>query len=288
MVNRRSGGELYPVDLTISPIRDEQGGIVSLLGIHRDITLARQYQESLETEVAARTREIAETQGLTAMGEMASMIAHDLRNALSTVKMNLQILFRRHSTPGDGEQEYCQIGLEQVAYMEEILRDMLSYARPERLRADWHDMAPIVDDALAMVAQGETENGITFSRQDGKGLPKVYCDRVRIVEVLGNLVDNAMQAMPDGGSVEIQTHLLIDASAPMVQVSVQDSGIGIPEDARAQVFEPFFTTRSKGTGLGLTIVRRIVEEHGGSIRIDPRQGRGTSVIFTLPTVPSDP
>ena len=283
--NRRKNGEDYPVDLTISPIRDEDGKVVALLGIHRDITLARQYQDHLEHEVEARTREIAETQGLTAMGRMASMIAHDLRNALSTVKMNFQILLRRHDAAGDVEQEHCRMGLDQVHYMEEILHDMLSYARPGTLRSDWYDVPQIIDEALVAVSDPLGASGVDVVREDGKGLPKVYCDRVKVMEVLRNLFDNAISAMPDGGRLSVATFLMFGTNEPMLRLAVRDSGEGIPADVLPSVQDAFFTTRSKGTGLGLAIVKRIVEQHGGTVDIRSKPGLGTEVAFTLPTAP---
>jgi len=284
--NKRKSGEIYPVDLTISPIHDENGNVVSLLGIHRDITLARAYQESLEKEVQARTREIAETEGLAVMGRLASMIAHDLRNALSTVKMSLQILFRRHGEKGDAAYEHCQMGLEQVGFMEEILRDMLSYARPERLRSDWHDIAELIENAIVALAHPIEVHGVAIVREDESGLPKTYCDRIKIVEVLRNLVDNSVQAMADGGTLTITTDLVLEASVPMVRVTLRDTGPGIPEDVLPDVLEPFFTTRSRGTGLGLAIVKRIIGQHGGQISVRSDFGVGTEVAFTLPTAPA--
>ncbi len=284
--NRRKNGEVYPVDLSISPITNEHGEVLSLLGIHRDITLAREYRERLEREVEARTREIAETQGLAAMGQMASMIAHDLRNALSTVKMNLQILRRRHSEAGDAAHEHCEMGLEQVGYMEEILRDMLSYARPERLQADWHDVSQVVDEALVSVAHDLKKGGIEVVRHEEKGLPKLHCDRVKMIEVLRNLIDNAILAMNGEGVLTVDTRLVLGGDQPMIQIVVGDNGEGIVPEILPKVLEPFFTTRSKGTGLGLAIVNRIVEQHGGKITVDSRRDEGTRVRVTLPTGPT--
>ncbi len=260
--NRRKSGDLYPVDLTISPVHDDRGRVVSLLGIQRDITLARQYSDDLEREVEARTREIAETQGLTAMGRMASMIAHDLRNALSTVKMNLQILFRRHDAEGDVEREHAEMGLDQVRYMEEIVRDMLSFARPEGLKAEWWDIGEILDDAVAAVSPSVGAAHAEVVREDGRGLPKIHVDRVKMLQVLRNLIENAVQAMPGGGTLSLGTGLVLDDPDPMVSVTIRDEGEGISDDIRAEIFEPFFTTRTKGTGLGLAIVKRIIEQHG--------------------------
>ena len=283
--NRRKNGEDYPVDLSISPIHDEEGRVVSLLGIHRDITLAREYRDALEREVEARTREIAETEGLTAMGRMASMIAHDLRNALSTIKMNLQMLSRQHGEAGKSGREHCEMSLEQVAYMEEIMRDMLSFARPERPRLDWHDVARLLDDAMVTMSHSAEMQGVEIVHHGWANLPKVYCDRVKIIEVARNLVENALQAMPEGGRLTLAAMLLFETDIPMIRFEVVDTGEGMDEETRAQAFEPFFTTRGKGTGLGLAIVKRIIGQHGGSIGIDPAQSRGTKIWFTLPTEP---
>ena len=283
--NRRKNGEDYPVDLSISPIRDKSGQVVSLLGIHRDITLARQYRDELEREVEARTREIAETEGLTAMGRMASMIAHDLRNALSTIKMNLQLLARQHRASGDAGRQSCDMGLEQVAYMEEIMRDMLSFARPERPRPDWHNTAQLLEEALVAMSHSIEAQGVTVVRRGWSGLAKVYCDRVKIIEVVRNLVENALQAMPDGGELTLEAVLLFETPAPMIRFEIRDTGEGMDEETRNRMFEPFFTTRSKGTGLGLAIVKRIIDQHGGETGIDPAQGVGARLWFTLPTGP---
>lgn len=286
--NRRKNGEEYPVDLTVSPIHDDVGNVVSLLGVHRDVTLARAYREQLEKEVEERTREIARTQGLRAMGQMASMIAHDLRNALSTIKMNLQILTRKYDSvsPQSVEGEHCRIGLDQVHYMEDIMRDMLAFARPDQLQADWCDLHKIIDEALLADSQRIVEAGIEVVREGDSDVPKTYCDRSKTLAVLRNLIGNAIQAMPDGGVLSIGISLLMGTEESGVSVAVSDTGSGIPPDVLPQVLEPFFTTRTKGTGLGLAIVKRIIDQHGGCVEVDSDQGRGTTVRFTLPVLPT--
>ncbi len=282
--NRRRNGEDYPIDLSISPIYGEDGRVVSQLGIHRDITLARTYRDALEREVEARTREIAETEGLTAMGRMASMIAHDLRNALSTIKMNLQILARQQGGSADAG-EHCDMSLEQVAYMEEIMHDMLSFARPEKLRLDWHDASRLMDDALATMLHTAEKQGVEVVRRGCEGLPKVYCDRIKFIEVVRNLAENALQAMPGGGMLTIEAMLLLETPSPVIRFEIGDTGDGIDEATRPQMFEPFFTTRSRGSGLGLAIVKRIVLQHGGEVGIDSAQSSGAKLWFTLPMEP---
>ena len=284
--NERKNGEVYPVDLTISPIHDETGKIVSYLGIHRDITLWRQYEESLEKKVEERTREISRTRGLTQLGRMASMIAHDLRNALSTIKMNLQILSRRHEKDTGGtEREHCQMALDQVGYMEGFLNDMLTFARPGQIRADWSDVGDIIDDTVAATRHLAEENNIKIVCQDSRTLPKIYCDRFKIVAVLRNLIENAIMAMPDGGDLLIAARLVMNSPHPLVSITITDNGVGIADDLIEEVMEPFFTTRTKGTGLGLAIVKRIVEGHRGEVHLRSQPGQGTSVEIILPTVP---
>ncbi len=281
--NKRKNGEDYPVDLTVSPIRDEDDDLMAFIGIHRDMTLAHEYQDELEREVEARTREIRETQSLTVMGRMASMIAHDLRNALSTIKMNLQLLIRRHRDPEDVENEHCRMGLDQVSYMEEILRDMLSYARPEKLRRNWHDMPKLIDEALATFNHQAREQNVEIVHNGDERLPKVYCDRIKMLQVLRNLIQNAILAMPDGGRLSVNCNMTFAEPEPVIVITVTDTGGGIAEESIAEVLEPFFTTRARGTGLGLAIVKRLVEQHGGEVSINSRVGEGTSFKFTLPT-----
>ncbi|PHS79688.1 MAG: hypothetical protein COB59_00560 [Rhodospirillaceae bacterium] len=283
--NRRKNGEVYPVELTVSPVLDEHDEIVSVLGIHRDITLAREYRENLEREVEERSRQIVETQGLTTVGRMASMIAHDLRNALTTVKMNLQILARRHEATEDIEHQYCNIGLGQVRYMEDFLTDMLSFARPSNLQCEWHDLNEILDEVMSAVSLSALEKEVEVALDVDMFLPRAFCDRNKIVAVLRNIFDNAFLAMPDGGKVLAVTEVFEpkEQNGQMyILVSVTDTGTGIEEENLASVFDPFFTTRVKGTGLGLAIVKRAIEQHRGEITVRSTVGEGTTFSFTLP------
>ena len=281
---KRKNNEEYPVDLTFSPIHNSKGELVSFMAVHRDITLAHAYQERLQQEVEARTQEIKESEGLTVMGRMASMIAHDLRNALSTVKMTLQILDRRYKTLGNEvEKEHCLMGLEQVRYMEDVVRDMLSYARPDRLQYQWENLNNIIEWALTTVASRIAENEIQIDFSEDSHLPKVYCDRVKLLQVLQNLFANGIQAMSNGGKLTVGTFLVVNDAMPQIDIVIRDEGIGIEEDVLKDIFEPFFTTKTKGTGLGLAIVKRIIEQHKGHIQVHSSMGSGTEFRITLPT-----
>ena len=245
-------------------------------------TLARMLDSLKE---AARNEEMA------SMGRMASMVAHDLRNALSSVKMNVQILSRRHVDGADPDAAHLRISLDQIQYMESILADMLSFARGDALRIGPVDIGEVLATAVLSEITSIEEKRISLARQPVEGHPIVNGDRVKLVQVFQNLIENAVQACPDGGRISITSRI---AEPHRFEVSIADSGEGIAADIRDKVFEPFFTTRSKGTGLGLAIVRRVVKEHGGSVELASAPDGGTVATVCLPlagaveTAPDDP
>jgi len=282
LTNKRKNGENYHVDLTISPVIGDDGKIIAYIGVHRDITLTHDYQDRLEKEVIERTKEIRDTQGLTAMGRMASMVAHDLRNALSTVKMNLRILSGLNKNDARPEtSEYWDIAQGQVIYMEAILSDMLSYARPDKLNCEWCNLGRVINEALISESHKMETSGITCHYESDKAIPKVFCDRAKILAVLRNLTVNAIQAMPAGGNLNIQLRVMMDEHPAAVQIEIRDTGDGISEDHIKDIFQPFYTTRTKGTGLGLAIVKRILDQHKAKIRVDSDQGKGTTICVIL-------
>ncbi|CAA7620490.1 ATP-binding protein [Magnetospirillum sp. UT-4] len=231
-------------------------------------------------------RDSAKNEEQAAMGRMATMIAHDVRNALSSVKMNVKILHTHHTRGQDKLAEGCEIALEQIGYMENILTDMLDFARPNGLVMDWVDLDEAIRIATLSMLPDISEKSIVLC-QSHERLPKVFGDRTRLIQVFQNLMANAIQAMGEGGHLSIDASSTLHRSRPAVEVAITDNGPGISEDVLAKVFEPFFTTRTKGTGLGLTIVRRIVVDHGGDIRLEAGAEGGTVARVILPLSPAD-
>jgi len=151
------------------------------------------------------------------------------------------------------------------------------------LRLGFHDVGQLLENAISAMSHVADAQGVDIERKGWLGLPKVYCDRTKIIEAVRNLVENALQAMPTGGCLTVEIMLQFDTGIPVVRIEVADTGEGMDEETRDQAFEPFFTTRSKGTGLGLAIVARIISQHFSSIGIDSAQGKGTRVWFSLAT-----
>lgn len=234
------------------------------------------------TRMADELRQAGKKSEQTSMGQMASMIAHDLRNALSSVKMNLQILHSHHREEGNSQTENCEIALEQVRYMETILNDMLTFARPGAAQFDWVDLGEILRTASVSLLPEMTLKSIEFQMEEEQKMPTAMADRNKLLQLFQNILNNAIYAAPEWGHIKIRTRCLLNESRPAVEVRIEDDGPGISPQIADQVFEPFFTTSARGTGLGLAIVRRVVNQHGGKVYFDTAAVGGTTVVVLLP------
>jgi PAS domain S-box-containing protein len=280
----RKDGSEFPVEIGLSPIDSDEGKLV--LSAIVDIT----QRKRLEGELEERNREIAKTHALAVVGRMASMVAHDLRNPLSSIKMSLQILGKQPAHDwGTEEQELKQIALEQVRYMEAILSDLLRYSRPDALKPEWLDVNKLLDNSVLLAQKYIAEHQVTVENWHQSGLPTVHGDADRLRQAFSNIIINALQAT-EGISgrrpqVSITTRLELGEHRPRIRVEICDNGCGIEPKEEGNVFEPFFTTRAKGTGLGLAIVKRIIDQHHGSVELRPASKNGTCVVVILPTGP---
>ena len=282
--NRRKDGSLYWEAAVISALRDADGEITHFLAVKEDIT----ERKRLEQEVDSRNRELARSQALAAMGQMATMLAHDLRNPLSSVKMAVQILGKQ--ARGDEEKELASIGQEQVHYMEDIITDMLTFSRPGQLNTSWLSADKLISGVIGTVRRRTAEYGVEVIVDCQPGLPTFPGDASKLRQLLANLLVNALQAAaarPEGERrVRLSAGLKLQPDGRQMRIEVCDNGDGIDPEIRDQLFEPFFTTRTKGTGLGLAIVRQIAELHGGEVELRDNRPCGTCVVLTLPQTPA--
>ncbi len=284
--NRKKNGELYWETASISAVRDADGEITHFVAVKEDIT----ERKRLEQEVEAHNRQLARSQALAAMGQAASMIAHDLRNPLSSIKMTLQMLGRKPAGKwGGDEQELHQIALERVRYMEDILADLLTYSRPDALKPEWIAIDKLMETAISLSQKRIDEYGVEVVTHFRPGLPTLHGDSTKLRQVFSNLIINAAQATEgvEQGRAEISIHtrLELTPAGSRIQVDICDNGRGIDAELQEQLFDPFFTTRASGTGLGLAIVKRILDQHGGDIVLRSGELRGTCAVVTLPTGP---
>jgi len=286
LLGEHRDGHQFPVDIGLNPIETEEG--VMVLSSIIDLT----EKEALKHKLEERNRQVVEAHALATVGRMAAMVAHDLRNPLSSVKMGLQILSRSRGKEANSEdKELHDIALEQVYYMENILNELLAYSQPVVLKREWFDISKAIERTI-LLCQGQFQHHqaqLTFWSEPS--LPTVYGDPHRLQQALSNLIANAVEACAEAGIpkplVSVRAHLDLSREAPLVCIEVIDNGPGLDAETCRHVFDPFFTSRAKGTGLGLTIVRQIIAAHGGIITLENEPGGGARASITFPTRPQD-
>ena len=221
------------------------------------------------------------------IGTLAASIAHEVRNPLSSVKMNVQMMERRLARLTDPDDvDYFHTKFERVKgevdRLEASISHFLAFARPPPLRAQPVQLNGVVDNVLEFLAPQCESRGTELVRRYADGLPPVELDPGQFGQALQNLVLNALQALGQGGTVTVATAM----ARGRVVLTVADDGPGIAEDVQEKIFEVFFTTRQTGTGLGLNIVTRIIEEHRGVLSVDSRPGDGATFRIELPAAPT--
>jgi len=227
---------------------------------------------------AARVR-LARSERLAAMGEMAARVAHQLRTPLATAMLYASQLER--PSMSDAERAtVAQRVLARLRGLERVTREMLRYVRGERAPTADIDIGVLLGEAAQVVEPLMARRGIAFTWMDHTGSAVLHGDRRGLAAALLSLLENAAQATAQGGKVRLEGM----ANTARVRICVSDTGAGIPSEAFARVFEPFYSTRSDGTGLGLAIVKSVVELHGGTIDITSSPDAGTCFTITLPRI----
>jgi signal transduction histidine kinase len=213
------------------------------------------------------------------VGTIASGIAHEIRNPLSTLRMNLQLLREDWADPvSEREQKgrrRIDVLLRETERLENVLTGFLGWASGHRLLLEPTDLNQLAGELLDFMAPQAERSRVRFLREFSPDVPPVEVDANLIRQALVNLLVNAMQVMPDGGDVTLRTV----SNGRFVRLSVTDTGPGIPPEHRDRIFNLYFSTRPGGTGLGLPMVKKIVEEHGGAVEVDSRPSQGAT--FTL-------
>ncbi len=271
-------GQEVVLDVAMSPLRDNRGELVGVLITFSDITSMHRLEE-----------EKRRLDRLAALGEMAANVAHEVRNPLASIKTSMQILLddlarsgNDHKgsidqESGDEAQESVSIVLKEVERLDAIVRDLLLFAKPRQLYRIPCNLVELSDRVLRMAQAQYEEVGIVVHRVYQE-VPMVQVDVAQIEQVLFNLYLNAVQAMPDGGVLTIACRIVSN----WIELTVSDTGVGIPSDQLERIFQPFFTSKAHGIGLGLPITRRLVEDHHGRLLVESQLGYGTTITVRLP------
>jgi signal transduction histidine kinase len=217
---------------------------------------------------------------LAAVGEMAAGVAHELRNPLTSIKLLMQ-------TAADGRpqetltDEHVHVVLEQVIRMENTIQGLLDFARPPRMQTVHHDLLDTLQRALNLVEGCAKHQGVVVLQECAAKPVLVDGDPEQLHQVFVNLLLNGVEAMPDGGDLRITVQPM-NAARPVARITFCDTGAGIPEAIMQRIFEPFVTSKERGTGLGLAVSRRIIEQHGGRLTAANGASRGAVFVVELP------
>ncbi len=238
----------------------------------------------LHERARALAAQVQEESRLAYIGTLAASIAHEVRNPLSSVKINVQMLERRIKDLADPEQaDYFRGKIErikgEIERLEDSVNHFLAFSRPVPLRLERVRLNDVVENVLDLLAPQCQARGVQLVRRYARDLPPVEADPRQLVQAIQNLILNAIQALGKGGTIT----LITEATQDGVALTVADNGPGIPKEIQPHIFEVFFTTREGGTGLGLNIVSRIVEEHHGKLTLDSEPGKGARFRIELPS-----
>jgi signal transduction histidine kinase len=232
------------------------------------------FHSNLETRLKLND-ELRHKEKLAAVGRFATSISHEVRNPLASLKGFTQLQHEKH--PEDGE--YYTIMTNEIERISSLLDDLLVIGKPKGMQFESHDLKEIIDYVLKVMESDAKDQGIQFMTVTGPDLPRVDCDAKHLKQVLINLIKNGMEAMPAGGQISVQAEM---AGPGAVLLAIKDEGQGIPQEELDQLGTPFHTTKSDGTGLGLMVSFKIIEEHNGNIQYDSEEGHGTTVSIKLP------
>jgi PAS domain S-box-containing protein len=266
-------------------LREDDVAVVQLLGaqLSASLEMARLYAEARQRldELAATQARLVQRERLAAIGELAAVMAHEVRNPLGVIFNALSGLARVVPAGGDARL-FVDIVREESVRLNRIVGDLLDYARPLKPELAPARLLDVIDaalDAAAAADQGhDPAAALRVVRDVPESLPDVTIDARLMRQAILNLALNAMQAMPTGGTLTVSAR----AAGKTLTIAVSDTGAGMSPEVAARVFEPFFTTRSTGTGLGLSVVKRIVESHEGEVSVTSRAGGGTTFTLALP------
>lgn len=265
-------GQRITIDLTRSAIRDD-GRLIGSLAIIRDITEQERMREQL-----------LQSERMATIGKMAAQVAHEIRNPLSSIGLNVELLADEVKRSDVGARDdvkglFTTI-LSEIDRLNLVIEEYLHFAHMPRQDRTVQPLTGLLIEVCRLIEREAAHQGITLTPRFPEAPLHVLIDEQQVRQTILNVVRNAFQAMPEGGELRVEAARL-DQHA---EVRLQDTGVGIPAEHLDRIFQPFYTTKTMGTGLGLTYAQQVIQEHQGSISLESAQGMGTTVTIRLPLV----
>ncbi|MEY4527114.1 MAG: hypothetical protein RL768_833 [Nitrospirota bacterium] len=270
----RADGNRLVLGMTLSPLQ-EQGRTTGMVGVFKDLTQIRDLEEEMRRK-----------DWLASLGEMSAGMAHEIRNPLGALAGAMQML-RKDLHADETSQRLMDIAIREATRLDTIITEFLQYARPPALNLGEHDLNKLLAETLDLVQhEARTRTNIRIEAKSSPDALVGQVDQDQLKQVFWNLATNAFDAMPNGGQLTISTGCRsIDVGGrkgDVIEISFQDTGEGISKKNLDNIFLPFFTTKKQGSGLGLAAVHRIVDLHGGWIKVESREREGSRFVVCLP------
>jgi len=263
-------GRVVPLDVTLSALKGEDGTVWGTILLCRDLT-----------EVQSLKREVETSRRLASLGRLAAGVAHEIRNPLSSIK-GFATYFKERYRDNPDDQKTSEIMIQEVDRLNRVITQLLEFARPPVVQKKRASLQSLIQHSLKMIERQASAKQIRVLPHLPSEIREVNLDPDGINQVLLNLYLNAVEAMDPGGTLSVS--LSVDDGSGWVKIMVSDTGSGIRKDDVEHIFDPYFTTKQTGTGLGLAIVHKIIEAHGGEVRVESEIGRGTTVTVLLPVM----
>ena len=235
------------------------------------------------TEKRKKETQLRRAESLAALTTLAAGVAHEINNPLGSIAIRIQLLEKLVVTGSKTKEvpamtKHLGVIKEEIDRLKHIVVDFLFAVRPMDIQLLSDDIGPVVDELVELIQPEAERNGIDIRVNLEKDLPLILMDRRHLKQAFLNLIQNAMAAMPSGGTLSLSAAQVNDE----LRLTVSDTGTGIPEELLTKIFEPYFTTKKNGTGLGLTITFKIIKEHSGEISLESKEGKGSAFTIHLP------
>jgi len=261
-------------DLTLNLTTDRKDEI-------GELTHTFNYMVQKLREERALEEKLREAEHLSGIVQLAKSIAHEIRNPLNFISLSIDHLRKKYVQQGSEDKEAFESLITSIKHeiqrLNKLVGDFLDYGKPLRLSLQEVDMNGLIDELIALVWAKAEKDGIKIHHHYGE-LPKLYLDPDLIKTCIFNVILNAFQAMPAGGDLMLSTK----TSDSRAYIIIEDTGVGIAKENLPKLFDPFFSTKSTGLGLGLALTKRVVEEHGGKVDFNSIEGKGSKVTISLP------
>jgi signal transduction histidine kinase len=281
-------GLTRPVNSLLDATRRLRAGDLDhrIRGLHGEFGEVADSFNEMAASLKKQMQEMQNTEQLRVCGEMAAGLAHEIRNPLAGMKLSIEVLLAELDLEERDRDVLLKI-IEQIRHIELLMKSLLNYARPVAAQPAITDVNKIVENTVYFIekhpsfASGSPRKRITKQLDDT--LPEIVGDPQQLQQVFLNILLNAVDAIVEGGEITVKTSH--DQKEKTVAIEMRDTGKGIPEELMEKIFQPFFTSKGKGTGLGLAVSKRIVEEHGGTIEVANQASGGVAFNIVLPVNP---